>query len=90
MLRTTESPAARVYDRNVPKADIPSVDELREIGRRLCARLGVRPHEPIDSVALRRVFDERAHKTECAGSCWRFARARTLSPTTSFLPWFTH
>ena len=44
----------RVYDRNVPKADVPSAEELREIGRRLCVRIGVRPHEPIDSVALRR------------------------------------
>lgn len=52
---------------NVPSEDLPSVKELREIGRRLCARIGVRPHPPITSVALRRVFDERAHTTDSRG-----------------------
>lgn len=51
----------------MPKAHLPSVVELREIGRRLCARIGVLPYGPIDAVALRRVFDERAHKTDAPG-----------------------
>lgn len=51
----------------MPKADIPGAEELREIGRRLCARIGVRLHEAIDAVALRRLFGERADTTGAPG-----------------------
>jgi hypothetical protein len=51
----------------VPKADLPEPDELHEIGRRLCARMGVKPREPITAVGLRRIIDERGHTIPKAG-----------------------
>jgi hypothetical protein len=74
VFRMKERPRPGCTIQDVPSADVPSVKELREIGRRLCARIGVRPHEPIDAVALRRVFDERAHTTD-AGGVMRALRA---------------
>lgn len=39
----------------------PSLRELPEIGRRLCALIGTRPEEPVTSRSLRRVIDENTH-----------------------------
>ncbi len=49
-------------------ADEPSADELREIGRRLCAQISVTLKEPLDAEQLRQLVDDPAFP-----ACVRFA-----------------
>jgi len=42
----------------MPKASEPTADELREIGRRLCKCLGLKPAEPVSALKLQRVADD--------------------------------
>jgi hypothetical protein len=42
----------------VPEPDEPALDELTEIGRRVCNLLGVKPGEPVTASRLRRIADK--------------------------------
>lgn len=46
----------------MPRANEPDAEELREIGRRLCALVGLTPHEPVCAESLRDVIHDPACK----------------------------